>query len=318
LVGTGAILWSRIEKAPFHTDEVAWIGYGYYYTLLFEKRDLHSPEWHIIAARRDFPVGKYLYGFGLKLLNYPILDLKVHNAFSLLWQDPYRLHDLVDPELIIAGRKVAWFFSTLAVWLIYILTRRTAGRLSGVAASVLLIVNPLSVIFVQALTDSMLLACLVGGGLIVSTWRSGPERLSHRRIWSVAIATGLLTGIGAAIKASGAILGFYLALATAWVCLRQRTRPVRRISVVAATVVAGIAAIAIFVVVNPALYYNPWEEVLFYLRFKAQDIAFQQAQIGPAIRGAVEKIPVVISRVLLWGPYVPFQFIYHSRSMEAH
>ena len=309
LIAIGATLWRRIETAPFHIDEVAWTGYGYYYGLLFEKRDIHSPDWRIIAARRDFPVGKYVYGFGLKLQHYPIVDLKVHNAFSLLWRDPYKLYSVIPPGIITAGRKVAWFFSTFAVWLIYILTRRTAGIIPGMIASVLLVVNPLSVIFVQALTDTMLLSGLVGGALIVSAWRSGPEKLSHRRIWITAISAGLLTGIAAGIKANGAILGFYLAFAATWVCIRKKTPPVSRMSMVASTIVAGTAAIAIFVAVNPALYYDPWKEILFYLRFKAQDVAFQQTYIGPAIRGASEKISTVISRVLLWGPYVPFPFV---------
>ena len=309
LIAIGVTLWQKIEAAPFHIDEVAWTGYGYYYGLFFEKRDILSPDWHIIDARRDFPVGKYLFGFGLKLLNYPILDLKVHDAFSRLWQDPYKLRDAAPPGLIMAGRKVAWFFSTLAVWLIYILTRRLGGILAGMVAAVLLIINPLSVIFVQALTDTMLLSCLVGGALIVSAWRSGPERLSHRRIWFTAISTGLLTGIAAGIKANGAILGIYLMLAIVWVCVRKKTPPVSRASIIVSLIIAGMAAIAIFVGINPALYDNPCKEVLSYLQFKAGDVAHQQAYIGPAIRGASDKISMVIARTLLWGPYVPFPFV---------
>lgn len=304
-----ATMWARIETTPFHIDEVAWIGYSYYYHLLFENKDATSQDWQSYPGRCDFPMGKYLYGLGLTLQEHPVRNLEIYEKFGRLWQRPKELFESIPVDILFAARSVACVFSTLFVWLVYLLTRRAAGTAAGIAASALLIFNPISVVYTQALADPILLACLAGGGLLISAWRRGPEELTGRRLWLVTLGAGLLTGMAAAIKANGAILGIFLALAAMWVAIRKRSRPRNRAMLPIAVFLAGLMAFSFFIVINPTLYGHPFQGILDFLQFRAETIASQQAQIGPAVHGPIQKIGIVAWRVLFGGPYVAFRWM---------
>src|SRR5687768_1535066 len=59
----GQAAWTA--GAPAHTDEIYWTGSAYYLDLILRGETRH-PDWQLLPARENPPIGKYLIGAALK------------------------------------------------------------------------------------------------------------------------------------------------------------------------------------------------------------------------------------------------------------
>ncbi|MHC5540680.1 hypothetical protein ACYOEI_20875, partial [Singulisphaera rosea] len=57
----GLSMLSFGDERP-HVDEVYWIGSAYYFDLAVLRGELDHPDWRLLPARENPPIGKYLIG----------------------------------------------------------------------------------------------------------------------------------------------------------------------------------------------------------------------------------------------------------------
>jgi len=286
----GGISWSRHdERQPAEIDEIYWIGSAYYFDLAFLRGDWSHPDWQLLPARENPPVGKYLIGAALYAADLRVMSPDKLGSFYLVFRDRGwgqgiarakrqavadrlspgtwqamgggRYQPLTRYELRI-GRALMAFFGFLCALGIVSLGRTISGLGTGMLAALSFVLHPVVIhcysrvsVDIIALFFSILAVRLLLT-ILRPAW-SGAE-LSKARTAVLAIAmTGTLVGaFGSKMNA----LVVVVLTACVWLCVCVRATvsggsPSRHAAW--AFGVALAVAPVVFVALDPTLHPDP-------------------------------------------------------------
>jgi hypothetical protein len=276
LAATVLALRGPSAEQSFSVDESRWISTSRYFWITFVEHDLFGPAWqpnYIVYTHP--PVARYLIGFGLWLQGWSPdqLNGRYDSLEGRLYNE--RMGNVPSPDLLAAARRVTFVFAVASVALIYIVARQLGGRVAGIAATVLALVNPLlTTVWTRALAESIVAAFGLLALALAVTAMPHVATLG-KRAWlpltlgatlALSAATKLNGGLGAIGLAAFAVVQQGLAVAET-----RRTRGLR------AWIDAAMMAIVLFVAVNPLLYATPVERAVSLIRHRHDEMEFQRS-----------------------------------------
>jgi len=206
------VLFSGIDRAPFHGDESGWISSGMYYSDLLFAGDFSRGKWECPGCKTwgalNGHVGKLLIGASYLRCDAsnPCVFSGYYDFFKS-YEDNRQLGQVPPEHVLRRGRYSAAIAGVICCLLAFAIGY-TAGEpklVLGMLCSGLVLSTPLFRLFAnRAMADAFynlfLLTQLLAAMLIV---KSGDDRKLVRRF---AIA-GILTGLTASVKPSGFLLG---------------------------------------------------------------------------------------------------------------
>lgn len=261
---TVVVLYQQALRQPFSVDESRWISTSRYFWITFVDGDVFGPAWqpnYLVLTHP--PVARYVIGLGLALQGWSPELLNGRYDTDRSRDFNRRAGNVPGRELLDAARRVVLVFGVGAALLLYPIGRSLAGPPAGAIAVVLALAHPLlATLWTRALAESVLaFFCLLSIWLTIRLAAfTGPYRAGFGRALGLGVAVGLAT----ATKLSGALVAAGLVL---YAVARQTVRLWRERSLagVGSWVDAGLAAIVVFVAVNPLLYPNPaWRSVMLF------------------------------------------------------
>ena len=190
-------------------------------------------------------------------------------------------------DLLAAARRVTFVFAVVSVLAIYGIARVLGGPLAGLAAAGLTLVNPLlTTIWTRALAEAMVSAFGLTTLLLALLVLPRVRRLG-RLAWTPFLV-GSLLALATATKLNGAIgaagLSLYLA-AQQWLAVSAT----RRTAGLRSWVDVGLAAVIVFVAVNPLLYLHPLERGISLVQHRQDEMQFQRTVfIDQAVPASLE------------------------------
>lgn len=273
------------ETTAFHPDESRWLNRAHYFSDLL---DPFGPTWEDqYLTRGQPPVGSIVMGIGLMVQGRGpdtnlAWDFRRGNAFNVEggmfptdadWQ---------------AGRRTNNVLGALAVVAVFFIVTNLTNAAGGIAASLLLIANPLQSWHNRlALADTTLTLTLA---LLLLTL----VHLMRRPRWSLALLAGVLVGLGGANKFTPLALavplgglGLLMLVQSWWAGRKLKDAslrgwkglpPLRDVSwmLLSTPLVAGFTFVASY----PYLWPDPIGRSLILLRFRQQEMA-SQSRIYP-------------------------------------
>lgn len=279
----------RPATTPMHVDEVYWIGSSYYSDLVFSQRDFSHPDWSLLPARENPPVAKYVIGFALAVAGQPITNpdmLGVFHAFYaripggwgnegeqakraavLARLNPEMREAMaagaevtMDKRILIAARRAMLGCAAGCSLLVFLLGSLLMRRSLALIASQVILLHPLSIeAYNYAMSDApaMLFAVLAGG--LVCVWAGRLAQPAARLDWGWSIGAGVGVGWACAAKMNSlVILGQAGLVALGWLgvaLLRRDLAQIKRVAV--GFTCLCVAALVVFVAVNPAIWRDP-------------------------------------------------------------
>lgn len=261
---TVVVLYQQALRQPFSVDESRWISTSRYFWITFVDGDVFGPAWqpnYLVLTHP--PVARYVIGLGLALQGWVPEQLNGRYDTDRSRDYNRRAGNIPGRELLDAARRVVLLFGVGATLLLYPIGRSLAGPLAGALAVLLALAHPLlATLWTRALAESVLaFFCLLSIWLAIRLAAfTGPYRAGFGRALGLGVAVGLAT----ATKLSGALVAAGLVL---YAIVRQAFRlwHERSLSGAGSWVDAGLAAVVVFVAVNPLLYPNPaWRSVMLF------------------------------------------------------
>jgi hypothetical protein len=255
-VASVTVLYRQAERQPFSVDESRWISTSRYFWITFIERELFGPDWqpnYLVLTHP--PVARYLIGLGLALQGWSPDQLNGRYDTDRSRDFNRRAGNIPGRDLLHDARAVTSFFAFGALALLYLIGRGLQGMVAGAVVVLLALFHPLlSTLWTRALAESILaFFCLLAFWLAARVARTPT---ANRRRFLAAAGLGAAVGLATATKLSGSLFGAGLFL---YVVLRQGIRWLRDRSFAGfgPWIDAGMAAVLIFVIVNPLLYPNP-------------------------------------------------------------
>jgi hypothetical protein len=252
----GAVLYRQADSQPFSVDESRWIATSRYFWITFVDRDVFGPDWqpnYLVFTHP--PVARYLLGLGLALQGWTPEQLNGRYDTDRSRDFNRRAGNIPGPDLLHDARAIAVLFAFGALAMLYLVGRTLVGVAGGALAVLLACFHPLlGTLWTRALAESFLaFFCLLAFWLAC---RVATMPTEGRRRFFAAASLGIAVGLATATKLSGSLLGAGLVL---YVATRQGIRWCRDRSIAGfgPWVDAGMAAVLIFVTLNPVLYPNP-------------------------------------------------------------
>jgi 4-amino-4-deoxy-L-arabinose transferase-like glycosyltransferase len=260
----------------FTVDESRWIATSRYFWITFVDRDLGGPAWrpnYLVYTHP--PVARYLIGFGLWLQGWQPDQL--NGRYDSLQGRSFneRAGNVPGPDLLWAARRVTFVFAVASVGLVYVVGRVLGGAVAGLTAAGLVLVNPLlTTVWTRALAESIVAAFgLLALALALYVLPRVGTRLT--RPW-LPLALGAALALAAATKLNGALgaLGLSLfALIQQSLSLARTRRTVGFRSWIDVV----LAAVIVFVAVNPLLYVDPAERIVGLVQHRQDEMQFQRS-----------------------------------------
>ncbi len=243
-----------LTAEPHFVDESAYISQSFYADLWLAGR-WDDPNWLDYAGYDLPPLPKYVIGLALRAADYR----RPGPLAMAAWYRDTRSRFVPRAALVVA-RRPSVAFGILGCLAVYALGSMALDWRLGLAASLLLMANPLYVMHARRAMSDVPAESLILAGLAVGMW-------AFRRIlgggamgWSVVVlvlGSGVLGGLATLSKLNGALGGFTLGawavLALALPGFRARTKG----SLLLATFVSGVVSFATFVALNPFLFSHP-------------------------------------------------------------
>jgi 4-amino-4-deoxy-L-arabinose transferase-like glycosyltransferase len=287
-IAAALVLRGPMAAQRFSIDESRWISTSRYFWITFVQHDVLGPAWqpnYIVLTHP--PVARYVIGFGLWLQGWKPDQL--NGRYDSLQSSAYngRAGNIPSAKLLAAARATVFPFAVGAMALIYVVGRVLGGRLAGLAAAGLALVNPLlTTIWTRALAESTLafFSLLALALALISLPRL---RSVQPKPW-FPTAIGLSLALAAATKLSGGIAalgfgGFALVQQGSALARTRRTAGFR------AWIDLGLAASIVFIVVNPLLYPSPVGRTLLLIQQRREEMEFQQDVFeGLAVPGGLD------------------------------
>lgn len=239
-----------VTDAPTFPDETAYVAQSYYLDLLMSGRrdDWAWVEYHAYDLP---PLPKYAFGAALHAAGRPLPD---RLTAGLWFRDITRA--LVPRASIVAARWPVVALAAAGCLGLYALGSIAAGTRTGLAAAVLLAINPLYRLHAhRAMSDapaeSLMLLALAAG---LAGWvRLMRGNAASGLAWTS--GAGLLAGLAALAKLNGLLAVIVL---LAWCGLGLALSPRgRRPAFLTAAALASTAALAAFVALNPYVMARP-------------------------------------------------------------
>jgi 4-amino-4-deoxy-L-arabinose transferase-like glycosyltransferase len=297
------------DKPPFHIDEAHKIAESYYYNLLFKKNEILYTDWgKDFYVRTNPPVAKYIFGAALSAGGYYVNDSNLQFDFERLWRNPTALRVRVPDAMLRITRTVSVVFGGLVCLLSFLICYRIAGIATGLISVTLLLGSPFFIDNARrGLTDMILLFFML---LIIPLvfwclsvmkrfWRgmSSQDRLYQ---YAVVVFASILGGSGIALaagtKLNGALAAPAFSLGVLVAVIRQNY-PVdfwHRIRMaLSIAIFANVAALIIFVFMNPYLHGNPFVNATKSLSTIHDWVIKQQIDPGEGLFDLNQKIAVV-------------------------
>lgn len=289
-----AINLAHVPTTEFHPDETRWINRAHYFTDL---GDPFGPTWEDqYLTRGQPPLGSYLMGLGLVLQGRDTVTNGVWDfAYGADWNTAAgAMPDQADLD---AARRTNAAVAAITVVVVFAIGNAMAGLVAGSAGGLLLAVHPLHIwIGSQALSDQLLIL-LVALALLVAL------RLGRSPSRGLALALGILLGLGGATKLSPMLLAFPLALYGAGLLVLDRFDLVNRAkarSLAPLLLIQPLIAVATFVISYPYLWPSPVRRTWNLFQLRAQEMD-EQAAAWPNVNIAhpIEAIERIYQR-LTW------------------
>ncbi len=244
----------KLGAEPHFMDESAYVAQSFYADLLLSG-NFNDPAWLEYAGYDLPPLPKYLIGIALKIGGFP----RPAQLTALAWYgNPGK--QLFSGAVLTVARIPNVLIGALGCVAIYHLGRFSFNRLTGIIASLLLILSPLYWLHARrAMSDvpaeAFMLASLALALPIWSAFVAG--RGNWKQAFLLAFGGGSLVGLAVLSKLNGTIAGMILAgwMVLAW-CLPGISRR-NKLTITFATVGAGVISILLFVALNPFLYAHP-------------------------------------------------------------
>ncbi len=271
------VLYQQAQRQSFSVDESRWISTSRYFWITFVDGDLLGPAWqpnYLVLTHP--PVARYVIGLGLALQGWSPDELNGRYDTDRSRDFNRQAGNIPGRDLLDAARRVVLVFALAATLLLYPIGRSLAGPLAGAVAVLLALAHPLlATLWTRALAESVLaffsllaiwlairLAAFVGG---------------NRSRFGLALGLGLSAGLATATKLSGALVGAGLVF---YVVARQAVRwwHDRTWAGFGPWVDAGMAAVLVFVAVNPLLYPNPAMRTVMLFEHRREEM--QQQALG--------------------------------------
>ncbi|GIW87773.1 MAG: hypothetical protein KatS3mg108_2097 [Isosphaeraceae bacterium] len=243
---------SGLTSEPVFPDETAYVTQSYYFDLMIrgERDDWAWVEYHAYDLP---PLPKYLFGAALRALGRPVSDrLTAGRWFRDIEQE------LVPRESVVVARWPVVFFAVMGCLGLYCLGTLGVDVSAGLAAGLLLAINPLYRLHAHRAMSDVVAESLVIAAL--ATGLAGWMRLMRGRAggglgWMV--VAGVAAGLAPLAKLSGLLAGMVLA---AWLVLGWVLRPQHAVAWVGAGLVVSLLAVGTFVVLNPYVTARPTGE----------------------------------------------------------
>jgi len=309
------------DDPPFFIDEAHKLAETYYWHLFFERRDVHHPAWSKdFYARTNPPVAKYIFGAALALGGYHVHDQQLQEDFDRYWRESPLLRTKVPDGMLRISRWTSAVFGSLVCMVLFMIGHRTGGVVTGLIAWGLLITHSAFQYHVRVgLTDSILLFFMV---LIVPAtmaavrtllpWVLGDPAGHDMRLnpgtgrrcsrgWvrlclHTAVVPGLITGLAAGTKLTGALAGVAYAAGLAAGVLRAAggRRWVRGLGIcLLGTVPAMVLATGVFVGINPTYYTHPLTRAIETMHLCRDWTVKQQLDPGGGLFDLQQKLAAV-------------------------
>lgn len=289
-----AVNLAHVSTTQFHPDETRWINRAHYLTDL---DDPFGPTWEDqYLTRGQPPLGSYLMGLGLLLQG---RDTQTNGVWDFAYGGDWNRASgaMPAPADLDAARRTNAVVAAVTVVVVFALGNAVAGLVAGTAGGLLLAIHPLHIwIGSQALSDQLLILLVALALLVAFRLGQSPSR-------GLALALGVLLGLGGATKLSPMLLAFPIALYGAGLLVLDRFALVDRAkarSLAPLLIIQPLIAIVAFVVSYPYLWPSPVRRTwnLFQLRTQEMD---QQAAAWPniAIANPIDGLTRIYSR-LTW------------------
>jgi 4-amino-4-deoxy-L-arabinose transferase-like glycosyltransferase len=269
------VLRGPMAAQRFTIDESRWISTSRYFWITLIRQDVFGPEWrpnYIVLTHP--PVARYIIGFGLWLQDWKPEQL--NGRYDSLQSPAYnqRAGNIPSANLLAAARRVTFPFGVGAMVLIYVVGRMLAGRLAGLAAITLALSNPLlTTIWTRALAESIL-AFFTLAALALALRTLPRLACGQPKPW-LPMAVGISLALAAATKISGGIaaagLGAFALIQQALALARTR-----RTAGLRGWIDLVLAAVMVFIAVNPLLYPSPIGRTLTLIQQRQEEMEFQQ------------------------------------------
>ncbi len=279
LVGFGFYL-SGVEDQAYHADESRWINRAGYFEDL---ADPFGPTWnHQYLSRGQPPIGSYSIGLGLVLQG---RDLETNPAYDFRRSNEWnvRYGTYPDDDDLMAGRRWNAFLGGVSAALIYVVVRHLSNPVGGIAAAAMLLANPLEIWYNRiALADTTLTLTLALLYLCTIKFMRNPR-------WWLAIAIGVLIGIGGGNKFTPLALSVPLAAVGAFLLLRGWRFRLQNRELQSASfwrlpaftdmswmlISTPFVSLATFVLTYPYLWPDPIRRTLYMLDFRRMEMENQ-------------------------------------------
>jgi hypothetical protein len=209
-VASALVIFPRIAKTEFSSDEPGWISSGYYDTTLAQKRDLDWDKWFCRECegfgRLNLHVGEYLFGIPMKIEQEP--GSRAFFGFydvNRSYEENFRAGVIPPPAILNQARRIAAVFGVLCCLLIFAIGFWAYNPWVGLVAFGLLITNSVFLkISAQAMTDAfynffLLSVCLT---LVITA-----KVRNKKAILPLVCLTGVLTALACSVKITGILLG---------------------------------------------------------------------------------------------------------------
>jgi 4-amino-4-deoxy-L-arabinose transferase-like glycosyltransferase len=254
VVGATALLViaSGVSAEPDFADEWAYISQSYFWADLAKPDD---PHWLEYPAYDLPPLPKYAIGFALSQAGYRLPK----SAAALAWyrNTSWKAH----PEaMLAAARRPSVLMGTIGCMAIFALGALAVDRRVGLLAAGFLMLNPLYLqqarrAMSDVYAEALIVSCAAVGMLAWERILSGRSG-AIRGILTFTVS-GVLGGLAVLAKLNG---GLGLMVLAAWCVLgllveRRSWKP--RGMLVAGTLTAGLAALVVFVMLNPFVTARP-------------------------------------------------------------
>ena len=296
LVAVIAIVLLRepARSQPFSIDESRWIATSRYFWITVIDRDLFGPAWqpnYLVYTHP--PVARYVIGFGLWLQGWTPEQL--NGRYDSLEGRAFneRAGNIPGQELLAAARRVTFVFAVAAVILAYAVARTLGGILAGLATVAFVLVNPLlTTVWTRALAESIVAAFGLLALLLALRTMPYVGALGHRAWLPLAVGTAL--ALAAATKLNGTIGALGLSV-FALVQQAQSLARTRRTAGIRSWIDIGLAAVVVFVAVNPLLYVNPAERIVGLVQHRQTEMEFQRTVFS--VQAVPDDLPARVEHV---------------------
>ncbi|MDR3637570.1 MAG: phospholipid carrier-dependent glycosyltransferase [Isosphaeraceae bacterium] len=254
-VGLAALIWFLVglPSEPHFVDESAYISQSFYADLAL-RGDVQSAAWLDYPAYDLPPLPKYLIGGALALGGYDRPGMEAARQWyrntASRFEPPGALETARVPSAILGA------LGCVAVYGLGLLLRDVK---TGVAASLLLMANPLYRVHARRAMSDVPAEAFVLLGLWAGLWfwREALEGRLKPATWAAAVGSGVAAGLATLCKFNGA-LAMIVLLGWAAIAAELREFPLlRRVCGFVSVLVAGAASLATFGLLNPFITAHP-------------------------------------------------------------